>query len=66
MLTAAILTISDTRSAGTRADTTTALMTELLEGIDIEIVAARLVPDELDEIANAIVELCDGAHAAKT
>ena len=59
MLTAAILTISDTRSAGTREDTTTALMAEILEGIDVEIAAARLVPDEQDEIAGAIVELCE-------
>ncbi len=59
MLTAAILTVSDTRSAGTREDTTTALMAEILEGIDVEVVATRLVPDERDEIAAAIVELCD-------
>jgi molybdopterin adenylyltransferase len=66
MLTAAILTISDTRSAGTREDTTTALMAEILEGIEIEIVATRLVPDEQDEIAQAIVELCDGADLVLT
>jgi molybdopterin adenylyltransferase len=60
MLTAAILTVSDTRSAGTREDTTTALMAELLAEIDVEVVATRLVPDEQDEIAAAIVELCDG------
>jgi molybdopterin adenylyltransferase len=66
MLTAAILTISDTRSAGTREDTTTALMAEILEGIDVEIVATRLVPDEQDEIASAIVELCDGADLVLT
>jgi molybdenum cofactor synthesis domain-containing protein len=60
MLTAAILTVSDTRSAGTREDTTTALMTEILEGIGLEIVATRLVPDEHDEIAAAIVELAAG------
>ncbi len=66
MLTAAILTVSDTRSAGTREDTTTALMAEILEGIDIEIVATRLVPDEQDEIARAIVELCDDASLVLT
>ncbi|HVF79720.1 MAG TPA: MogA/MoaB family molybdenum cofactor biosynthesis protein [Solirubrobacteraceae bacterium] len=65
-LTAAILTISDTRSAGTRADTTTALMAEILEGIDIEIVATRLVPDEQEQIAATIVELCDGANLVLT
>lgn len=66
MLTAAILTISDTRSAGTREDTTTALMAEILEEIDIEIVATRLVPDERDEIASAIVELCESANLVLT
>jgi molybdenum cofactor synthesis domain-containing protein len=66
MLTAAILTISDTRAAGTREDTTTALMAEILEGIDVEIVATRLVPDEQDEIASAIVELCKGANLVLT
>jgi len=66
MLTAAILTISDTRSAGTREDTTTALMVEILEGIDVEIVATRLVPDEQDEIAGAIVELCESANLVLT
>jgi len=33
MATAAILTVSDTRSAGTRADTTTALMAEILDDL---------------------------------
>jgi molybdenum cofactor synthesis domain-containing protein len=36
-------------------------MAEILEGIGIEVVATRLVPDEHDEIAGAIVELCDRA-----
>jgi len=66
MLTAAILTISDTRSAGTREDTTTALMADILEGIDVEIVATRIVPDEQDEIASAIVELCEEANLVLT
>ncbi len=66
MLTAAILTISDTRSAGTREDTTTALMTELLTQIGVEVVAARLVPDEEEQIAAAIVELCEAANLVLT
>jgi len=65
-LTAAILTVSDTRSAGTREDTTTALMAELLGEIDVEVVATRLVPDEREEIERAIVELCDGASLVLT
>lgn len=66
MLTAAILTISDTRSAGTREDTTTALMVELLEEIGIAIGTTRLVPDEQDQIAEAIVELCESADLVLT
>lgn len=66
MATAAILTISDTRSAGTRADTTTALMREILESLEIEVVATQLVPDEQPEISEAIVHLCAGADLVLT
>ncbi len=66
MATAAILTVSDTRSTGERQDTTTALMAEILGGEGIDVVATRLVPDEHDEIARAIVELCDGADLVLT
>lgn len=66
MPTAAILTISDTRAAGTRADTTTDLMAEILDGAGIEVVAKRLVPDERDEIAAAIVELAEQANLVLT
>ena len=66
MPTAAILTISDTRSAGTRTDTTTGLMTEILRSLGVEIVATRLVPDEHDEIAGAIVELAEEANLVLT
>lgn len=63
---AAILTISDTRSAGTREDTTTALMAQLLAQIGIKVATTRLVPDEHDEIAAAIVELCEDADLVLT
>jgi molybdenum cofactor synthesis domain-containing protein len=66
MATAAILTISDTRSAGTRTDTTTGLMREILESLQIEVVRSRLVPDERDEISAAIVELAAGADLVLT
>jgi molybdenum cofactor synthesis domain-containing protein len=66
MPTAAILTISDTRSAGTRTDTTTGLMTEILEGLEIDVVETRLVPDERDEISAAIKELAIGANLVLT
>ncbi|HEX4345423.1 MAG TPA: MogA/MoaB family molybdenum cofactor biosynthesis protein [Solirubrobacteraceae bacterium] len=66
MPTAAILTISDTRSAGSRADTTTEQMAEILAGADFEVVARRLVPDDFDEIASAIVELAAKADLVVT
>ncbi len=57
MATASILTISDTRSAGSRADTTTTMMAEILGEAGFEIAERRLVPDEFDDIATAIAEL---------
>ena len=66
MLTASILTISDTRSAGSRADTTTTMMKEILGGAGFEIVDARLVPDEFDDIAAAIIDLAAGAQLVIT
>ena len=57
MATASILTISDTRSAGSRADTTTTMMAEILGEAGFEIAERRLVPDEFDDIATAISEL---------
>ena len=66
MPTASILTISDTRSAGSRADTTTATMAEILGEAGFDIVETRLVPDELDDIAAAIAELAAGAELVIT
>ena len=66
MLTASILTISDTRSAGSRADTTTAMMAEILGGAGFQIVERRLVPDDFDDVAAAIVELAAGAQLVLT
>ncbi|MEA2219131.1 MAG: molybdopterin adenylyltransferase [Solirubrobacteraceae bacterium] len=66
MLTASILTISDTRSTGSRADTTTAMMAEILGDAGFQIVERRLVPDEFDDIAAAIGELAAGAELVVT
>lgn len=66
MPTAAILTISDTRSAGTRTDTTTGLMREILEELGIEVVQTQLVPDEREEISAAIVHLAADANLVLT
>jgi molybdopterin adenylyltransferase len=64
--TAAILTISDSRSAGEREDTTTALMAELLGDAGIDVVGSRLVPDERESIAEAIVHFAAQADLVLT
>jgi len=66
MPTAALLTISDTRSAGTREDTTTTQMTEILQEAGIEVIATQLVPDEHDDIAAAIIQFADQADLILT
>jgi len=66
MATAALLTISDTRSAGTREDTTTTQMTEILQESGIEVIATQLVPDEHDDIAAAIIQFADQADLILT
>ncbi len=53
---AAVLTVSDGVAAGTREDTSGALLQELLEADGFE-VERRIVPDDADAIARAIVAL---------
>jgi molybdopterin adenylyltransferase len=62
---AAVLTVSDGVSEGTREDRSGDLLEELLaaEGFEVE---RRVVPDERDAIASAIVELGDEAGLVLT
>ncbi|HEX3455163.1 MAG TPA: MogA/MoaB family molybdenum cofactor biosynthesis protein [Gaiellaceae bacterium] len=62
---AAVLTISDGVSEGTREDTSGDLLQELLEAEGHEVVR-RVVPDERREIARAIEELADEAAVVLT
>jgi molybdenum cofactor synthesis domain-containing protein len=64
-VTAAVLTVSDGVHAGVREDRSGDLLDELLreEGFDV---VRRVVPDEKDEIARAIVELVDVARVVLT
>ncbi len=55
---AAVLTVSDGVSGGTREDESGELLTELLAGEGYE-VERRVVPDDRDAIAEAIAELAD-------
>jgi molybdopterin adenylyltransferase len=57
--------VSDGVSEGTRDDTSGDLLAELLGGEGFE-VERRVVPDDPDAIATAIVALCDNAQAVLT
>jgi molybdopterin adenylyltransferase len=62
---AAVLTVSDGVSEGTREDTSGALLEELLVGEGYE-VERRVVPDDRDAIADAIVALTDNTRVVLT
>ena len=64
-MTAAVLTVSDGVSEGTREDKSGDVLEELLaaEGYEVE---RRVVPDERDAIADAIAELAEGAALVLT
>jgi molybdopterin adenylyltransferase len=62
---AAVLTVSDGVSAGERADESGDLLAELLAGEGYE-VERRVVPDDRETIADAIVELAEEAALVLT
>ena len=64
-MTAAVLTVSDGVSEGTREDSSGDLLQELLEAEGLDVVR-RVVPDDRDEIARAIEELADEAAVVLT
>jgi molybdenum cofactor synthesis domain-containing protein len=64
-VTAAVLTVSDGVSDGTRQDASGDLLQELLEAEGLEVVR-RVVPDDRGEIAQAIEDLADEAAVVLT
>jgi molybdopterin adenylyltransferase len=64
-VTAAVLTVSDGVSEGSREDASGDLLQDLLETEGLEVVR-RVVPDERDEIAGAIEELAADAAVVLT
>jgi molybdopterin adenylyltransferase len=62
---AAVLTVSDGVSEGTREDRSGDLLAELLAGEGFE-VERRVVPDDRDTIADTIVALTDNAQVVLT
>jgi molybdenum cofactor biosynthesis protein B len=64
-VTAAVLTVSDGVAAGTREDRSGDLLAELLAAEGYEVVR-RIVPDDRETIAAAIVELAEGSRLVLT
>jgi molybdopterin adenylyltransferase len=60
-----VLTVSDGVASGTREDRSGDVLAELLTGEGYE-VERRVVPDERDAIAEAIVELAEGSQLVLT
>jgi len=56
---AAVITVSDKGYAGQREDTSGPALAEALARMGAEVAAMRLVPDEPEMIASALVELAD-------
>ena len=59
----AVLTCSDTRSAGEAEDTAGHLLKALIEEAGWSVAAYRIVPDDRSRIAAEIIEMCDVAKA---
>ena len=66
MNSAAVLTVSDGVSRGTREDLSGDGLVRLLAESGYSVVARRVVPDEFDDIAAAIRALCDSADLVVT
>ncbi|MGH9580881.1 MAG: MogA/MoaB family molybdenum cofactor biosynthesis protein [Terriglobales bacterium] len=65
-MTAAVLTVSDSASAGTRPDLSGPAVSEALARKGFQVVAAEVVPDERTAIENAILHLCALARLVVT
>lgn len=59
MIKTAIITISDKGSKGEREDKTGKELKELLENEGYSIEHYKIIPDEIEDISNELVELCD-------
>ena len=63
---AAVLTVSDGVTAGTREDKSGDVLAERLEGSGFELVERRVVPDERDQIAAALRDIASTADLVIT
>ncbi len=63
---AAVLVSSDGVIAGTREDRSGDVAQEILTAAGFEVVDRRVVPDEIDQIASALRDLCEAARLVVT
>ncbi|MDD3249956.1 MAG: MogA/MoaB family molybdenum cofactor biosynthesis protein [Smithellaceae bacterium] len=59
MFSAGIITVSDKGSQGKREDQSGPVIAELLTGADVSIRKTIIIPDEIDQISQAIVQFAD-------
>jgi molybdopterin adenylyltransferase len=64
MIHAAVLTISDSASAGTRIDQSGPALRNRLEQLGWSITVMEVLPDEVDEISTRLATLADGGQLA--
>ena len=64
MIEAAVLTISDRASAGTREDLSGPAVRERLEQLGWKVSVAEVIPDVAAEITRRLAALADGGHVA--
>lgn len=55
--TAAVVTVSDSVSAGTAEDRSGPAAVALLESIDLDVLEYRVIPDGIESVANALTEI---------
>ena len=64
MINAAVLTISDSVSAGTRSDRSGPAVRERLEQLGWKVSVMEAIPDEMAEISRRLATLADGGQVA--
>jgi molybdopterin adenylyltransferase len=64
MIQVAIITISDSVVAGTRADRSGAVLRERVQALGWQVTAQEIVPDEIDRIASVLKELADSSKVS--
>jgi molybdopterin adenylyltransferase len=62
MLSAGIITVSDKGSQGKREDKSGPAIAEMLAGAAIQVTKTLIVPDEMDQISQAIITFADVDH----